>query len=198
MRLAIMQPYFFPYYGYFDLISKVDLFLFLTDVQYIRRGWINRNRIRSGQYITVPISHCHQSTKIKDIRIAGEWKSKVLSSLRSTYKKATLHTLYKLIERQTGSNLSSVLQQTIIETASFLGINTKFEEAEPTPGRGKELISNLCRKYGATTYVNLPGGRELYNKFDIDIEFVDTVPDYSILDFCLRDTVPSPTSAQHD
>lgn len=73
MKTAIMQPYFFPYVGYFELIKYVDNFVFLSNVQYVKRRWINRNKIRSAnknfQYITIPIKNCQQKTLIENIEI---------------------------------------------------------------------------------------------------------------------------------
>ena len=67
MKIAIMQPYFFPYLGYFQLIRNVDKFVVYDDVQYMQRGWINRNRILMGDktpYIILPVSKDSRSKKI--------------------------------------------------------------------------------------------------------------------------------------
>jgi hypothetical protein len=87
MKLAIMQPYFFPYAGYFQLMKNVDLFVFLDDVQYIRRGWINRNKINKNTptYITVPINKAPQSAKINEISICHGWVDNHLKSFIHVY-----------------------------------------------------------------------------------------------------------------
>ena len=93
MRLGIMQPYFFPYIGYISLIKNVDKFILLDDVQFIRHGWIERNRILKPtggwQYISVPLEKHGQKIAIKDIKInnSQQWKSKIISQL-TYYKKA--------------------------------------------------------------------------------------------------------------
>ena len=94
MKLALMQPYFFPYLGYFDIINSVDKWVVFDNAQYIRRGWIHRNRIlhpRKGwQYIVVPIKKHSHKTVIKDIMIDNEqnWKRKIIRKLQHYKKKA--------------------------------------------------------------------------------------------------------------
>ena len=96
MKLAIMQPYFFPYIGYFQLIHAVDKFILLDDVQYIRHGWVNRNRVlKHGgglQYIIVPLKKHKRSTKIKNIETiaSNDWKQTILNQL-THYKKTAPH-----------------------------------------------------------------------------------------------------------
>ena len=92
MKVAIMQPYFFPYIGYFSLIKNTDHFVFFDTPQYIRKGWINRNRIIGGGgkdiYFTVPIVKAPQDTAIRDIKIdtGSNWQEKMRGQL-SIYKK---------------------------------------------------------------------------------------------------------------
>ena len=82
MKVAIMQPYFFPYIGYFQLINAVDKFIIYDDVNYINRGWINRNQVLINgkeSYITVPLKDASQNKLIKDITISIEtnWQEKM-------------------------------------------------------------------------------------------------------------------------
>lgn len=87
MKLAIMQPYFVPYIGYWQLIHAVDTFVLFDDVQFIRRGWVNRNRVlKHGggwQYITVPLRKHSLNQLIKDIYVHGNkaWKKQILRQL---------------------------------------------------------------------------------------------------------------------
>ena len=94
MRIAIMQPYFFPYIGYFQLISAVDIFVVYDDVNYINKGWINRNHILvNGQakLITIPLIQASQNKHISEIELFGDlkWKDKLLKTIEFNYKKAS-------------------------------------------------------------------------------------------------------------
>ena len=92
-----MQPYFLPYQGYFSLIKEVDLFILLDDVQFIRHGWIERNRIlkpqESWQYIKVPLVKHPRETKIKDIKISynEDWRKKMLAQIGHYKKRAPFY-----------------------------------------------------------------------------------------------------------
>ena len=169
MRIAIMQPYFFPYIGYFELMKAVDVFVFLTTVQYIRRGWVNRNRIRTQdgwRYITVPVQHQPRETLICDTLIDHnqEWLLKMLNTLESTYKKAAQHPLFESLARERSLLLSPMLIRTLKATASYLKITPEFIESWKVDKKGQAMILSICRTLGATTYVNLSGGRELYDE----------------------------------
>ena len=93
MKLAIMQPYIFPYIGYFQLINAVDKFVIRDDVNFIMRGWINRNRILvndSDSLFSIPVEKASQNTLtsdcvLADLRVTG----KLLKSIEHYYKKAT-------------------------------------------------------------------------------------------------------------
>ena len=97
MKIGIMQPYFFPYLGYFSLIKHTDRFILLDDVQFINHGWIERNRIlkpqEGWQYISVPLMKHSRDTKIKDITIRDEsdWKCKIFAQLEHYKKKANYY-----------------------------------------------------------------------------------------------------------
>lgn len=94
MKLGIMQPYFFPYLGYFDIINRVDKWIVFDTAQYIRHGWVNRNRIlhpkEGWQYIIVPLKKHAWETAIKDVKIANEqnWKRRIIGQLQHYKKKA--------------------------------------------------------------------------------------------------------------
>jgi hypothetical protein len=95
MKLAIMQPYIFPYIGYFQLIKAVDKFVIYDDVNFINRGWINRNRILvngKDSLFTIPLKEASQNKLINDIDVNWDdaWKSKWLKTLEQSYKKAPI------------------------------------------------------------------------------------------------------------
>ena len=104
MKVAIMQPYFFPYIGYFQLIHAVDTFILFDDVQYIRHGWINRNRILKPvfghQYIIAPLAKHQQKSLIKEISVIEgvAWKVKILLQIEHYKKKAPFLNSERLLQ----------------------------------------------------------------------------------------------------
>ena len=132
MKLGIMQPYFFPYLGYFDLINYSDRWIIFDEVQYIRHGWMNRNRIHHPKegclYIIVPIIKHARCTIIKDIAISDDpkWKSKILGQLNHYKKNAPyFKETYSFVEdclsinEKTLSRFNSLILE---KTCSRLGI----------------------------------------------------------------------------
>ena len=191
MKLGIMQPYLFPYIGYFSLISKVDKFVFLDDVNYIKRGWINRNRlIFSGQvsYFTVPLESASQNKLISEIKIHQNsvWQKKLKKTLFESYKKAPFYkkvsSIFEEVLFAEEQSLSEVTKASIILTAQYLGISNSFVLSsslyQNTSILGQDRILDICLKESAKEYWNLPGGKELYSieKFKqnkIALEFVE-------------------------
>ena len=180
MRVAIMQPYFFPYLGYFDLLNSVDLFLVYDTVQYIRRGWIHRNRIlhqreKGWQYIIVPTEPASQKTPIQDIRISNTvpWQARILDQM-GHYKKTAPHA-ERIMDFTKDCFASeetflSVLNVKLLERcAELLNINFQYQVCSSLNidldmgCSAEERILHLCEFLGAKEYVNLPGGVELYD-----------------------------------
>jgi hypothetical protein len=177
MKLAIMQPYFLPYIGYFQLMAAVDRFVLLDDVNYINRGWINRNRIPSGtgaRWMTLPLVGASQNKFIRDIEILPDdgWKQGLGQIVRNTYANAPeAVTICPMVHRwlalATG-NLSTFLHLCLQEVAAYLGLSTHIISTSsiyPKNGlKGQQRILDICLREEATTYVNLPGGVELYDR----------------------------------
>lgn len=92
MKIAVMQPYLFPYIGYFQLLNAVDMFVVFDDVNFIKKGWINRNNIlvnRQKYLFTVPLKDASQNKLIKEVQIADDgWQEKFLKTVAQSYKKA--------------------------------------------------------------------------------------------------------------
>src|SRR5688572_17972704 len=105
MKVAIMQPYFAPYIGYFQLIHSVDKFIIYDDVNFIKKGWINRNNILAGgkaQLFTIPLVAASQNKLINELEISGEgnWRHKLKSSIEHSYRKAPqFQHVFPLIEK---------------------------------------------------------------------------------------------------
>lgn len=197
-----MQPYFYPYIGYFELMSAVDVFVLFSDVQYQRRGWINRNRIR-GKYLTVPVQKSPQDTKISEIRIctSKSWKTRHLATLSHTFgKQALFHPLFQHYQSLPDHGyLSVLLKATLDQTAKHLQIDTPLIEVATNPIQDEQLSSGekkligICKEFGADTCVNASGGVKLYSqesfrRHGINLEFMPPTnyPNKnSILELCL-------------
>jgi hypothetical protein len=216
MKLAIMQPYFFPYIGYWQLINAVDRFVIYDDVNYINRGWINRNRILingAPAYITVPLSQVSQNKKICDISLHTPplWREKLVKMIETTYRKAPCFSeVYPLIEkliRYKADTLSDYLAHQLQALAVFMGIKTEFIVTsrcyENSHLSGQARILDICKREGATTYINLQGGQSLYDidtfrTAGIDLRFIvmrsvpykqrtaDFIPYLSIIDVLME------------
>jgi WbqC-like protein len=190
MKLAIMQPYFFPYIGYWQLIHAVDRFVIYDDVNFIKRGWVNRNRILiNGQptHITASIVKASQNKRICDLSLDPwpVWKNKMIKSIEMAYRKAPyfseVYPLIKKLVHQETDNLSTYLSSQLKVIASFMGINAEFVVAsrsyEDNDLSGQARILDICKREGATTYINLQGGQALYERTlftqcGIDLKFL--------------------------
>lgn len=178
MKLAIMQPYFFPYLGYFSIIKCTDKFVFLDEVQYIRHGWIERNRILKKDgfiYIQVPIHKHSRETLIKDILIRNDnWKRKILDQI-VFYKSMAKNywSVRKLLERIFSESFNSITEQNafiIKEICNYLGIDFQFEISSKLniPYEGIEEPDDWALQISlflnAEEYYNPIGGMKLFNK----------------------------------
>lgn len=177
MKLGIMQPYFLPYIGYFQLINAVDKFVILDDVNYINRGWINRNRFLVNgkmQLFTVPLIEASQNKLICEIDIVEDlkWKEKLLKTIAFSYKKALYYKeVYPLLETiilHEENNLSKYIYNSLLKICGYIGIHTDFEETSMKYKNGhlkaENKIIDICVQEGVDMYINPIGGTELYNK----------------------------------
>lgn len=186
--LAINQPYFFPYIGYFQLIHASDKFISLEDVSYINRGWINRNRIlinSSASYVTIPIDSASQNRKINETLTFPDnsWKDHLLKKLRISYSRAPFYSVcYKLVRNSLDQGtrlISDIALQSILEVCNYIGLRRQFSKSKGFEElRGEDRIIQLCKAESADAYVNLPGGREIYHKQKfmqegLDLRFIE-------------------------
>ncbi len=183
MRIGIMQPYFFPYIGYWQLISAVDKYVVFDDVNFINRGWINRNRIlinNSEAYFNVPIIGASQNKLIMDINVRNDDKeiNTNLKRISMSYKKTPyFEETYPLIEEILTSKIPTLGNYNyylIQKVCNHLDINTNIvlssEINKNNDLKGEEKIINICKIMGADIYINAVGGRELYHKDRFDKE----------------------------
>lgn len=177
MKLAIMQPYFFPYIGYFQLINAVDKFVLLDDVNYIKKGWINRNRIlvSNMEYLfTIPVKDASQNKRINEIFLVEEdiWKTKLLKTLEASYKKAPFYnvtiSMIKNLINSNEKNLSKYIFNSLEQLNSYLGITTKIISSTSVYKnsclKGQNRIIDICRKENTDVYINAIGGMSLYSR----------------------------------
>ncbi len=179
MKLGLMQPYFLPYLGYFDLIRQTDEWVFFDTAQYIRRGWVNRNRLtKQGggwAYITVPVQHAPLQTAINKILTddSQPWPSRILAQFdvlrgSSPFHKPVRAILAAAIEM----SFTSIAELNIRLTAAYcayLGLPLRMRRLSELP-LGQMSVSEpgdwalrLCLELGADGYLNPPGGRDLYD-----------------------------------
>ena len=177
MRLAIMQPYFFPYIGYFQLINAVNKFVFYDDVNYIKGGWINRNNILvNGEkiYITLNLKESSSFKKINQIYIIGKTE-KLKKTIKQSYSKAPyFDQVFPVIEEiilyiNNSSLISEIAIISVIKTSEYLGLKTVFEISSDKYYETKSLekserLIKICKLNNTDTYINSIGGKELYKK----------------------------------
>lgn len=179
MTIAIMQPYLFPYIGYFQLIEAVDRFIVYDDVAYIKHGWINRNRILlNGEafVFTVPIKDASSYRLIRDTDINVQlflgWKNKFLKSIDHAYQKAPFFSPVRnlIIDSLEAENpsIAHLGIRSLQQVCQYLGIQTQIIESSTVYQnealKAEERIVDICRQEGATEYINVSGGMELYEK----------------------------------
>ena len=174
MRLGIMQPYFFPYLGYWQLLANVDKYVVYDDVTYIKGGWINRNNfLINGQknLLTMRLEKASSYTLIKDIAIKDDFV-KFLKTIEMGYKKAPffedIFRLLKDICQCPDKKLGQFLFNSHIKICEYLGIDTELILSSSfdkhTELKGKDKVISICKQLGADEYINAIGGQELYDK----------------------------------
>ena len=175
MKLAIMQPYLFPYIGYFQMIYSVDKFVFLDDVNFIKGGWINRNNILINNKITLftlPLKNASPHKKIFEIEVVdNKFNEKFLKSITMAYKKApyflpAISLIQNILDKK-NTTISNIAKTSIIEISKYLSINTKMELSstiyQNQQLRGEERIIDICKIESCSDYINLPGGIDIYD-----------------------------------
>lgn len=180
MTLGIMQPYLFPYIGYFQLLAAVDRFVVYDDVTFIKQGWINRNRMLingDAAFFTVPLAHKSSTVTIRDTAISDapeheKWAEKLLKSFDNTYRRAPeFARTFPLVERvltATSSKVAEMAVESIRAVAERLDIRTSIVETSSVYGNadlhGEDRVLAICLAEQANRYVNPSGGRELYSR----------------------------------
>lgn len=193
MKVAVMQPYFFPYIGYFQLIAAVDLFIVYDNVKYTKKGWINRNRmLQNGKDVmfSLPLKSDSDYLDVCQRELSTDFnRDKLLNQFKGAYRHALyFEQTYPLIEetvRHENSNLFRFLQHSIVKTCEHLGITTEIKASSSISIdhnlKNQDKVLALCEAGGASTYVNASGGAELYSKETfrekgVDLKFIQSKP----------------------
>tara|TARA_Y100000389_G_scaffold152542_1_gene152571 strand:+ start:369 stop:1058 length:690 start_codon:yes stop_codon:yes gene_type:complete len=189
MKIAIMQPYLLPYIGYWQLINTVDRFIIFDDVNYINKGYINRNKILvegKPYQFTLELVGASQNKLINEIQI-GKNSNKILKTIELNYKKSLyFKNVFPLIEdifNQEDNNLAKFIGYSLKKITDYLEIDVSFayssEIVKNNDLKNQDKIINICEKLNAKEYINLMGGLDLYDKEifrskNIRLSFIET------------------------
>lgn len=183
MKVAIMQPYFFPYIWYWQLINSVDTFVIYDDVNYIKQWYINRNFILINNKKNLFSLQLIWSSSNKKINEINTWnnKNKLIKTIKNTYKNApyyndTINLIEEIIWYEE-INLWKYLWNLIIKISNYLDIKTNFlysSEIEKNNNlKWKDKVIEICNKLNAKTYINSIWWKELYNSNDFLIKWIN-------------------------
>jgi WbqC-like protein family len=193
VTIGIMQPYFLPYIGYWQLLAAVDRFVVYDNIKYTKKGWINRNqflRNDAAAFFTLPLKKGPDSLHIAQRMIADDFDpAALLNPIASSYRKAPFFdSAFPLIESIVTAaprNLFEFLLNSLLATAAFLDIRTPVVVSSAVPVdhslKSEHRVLAVCRALGATRYVNAIGGRELYSaqtfkRDGIELKFIQSRP----------------------
>ena len=193
MRLAIMQPYFFPYIGYFQLIAAVDQFIVYDNIKYTKKGWINRNRmLKNGkdEMFSLPLKSDSDYLDVCKRELAADFnRDKLLNQIKSAYRRAPYFAqtfpVVEQIVRYEDANLFCFLHHSIVKTCEHLEIKTEIKISSSLAIdhglKSQDKVLSLCEAVGASTYVNAIGGKELYSKETfrekgLELKFIQSKP----------------------
>jgi len=178
MKIGIMQPYIFPYIGYFQLMNVVDEFVIYDNIEFTKKGWINRNRILINDkdaYITFPLKKDSDYLTIKERSMAETWpeeRKKMLNRITESYRKApnfeVVFSLTKQIILYDENNLFDFILNSLLLIKEFLDIKTELYTSSSLPIehglRAEKKVIEICKSRNAQTYINPIGGIGLYDK----------------------------------
>jgi len=176
MKIGIMQPYFFPYIGYFQLIKSVDVFIVYDNIKYTKKGWINRNRMlqngKDGMF-SLPLKNDADHLDVRERELAADFnRDKLLNKFKDAYRRAPYFeqtfTLIESIVRYEDKNLFSFLHNSIVAICKYLVIDTKVQVSSEIAIdhclKNQDRVIALCEALRASIYVNAIGGMGLYSE----------------------------------
>lgn len=173
-----MQPYFFPYIGYFQLMNMVDEFVIYDNIEYSKKGWINRNRILvngKDTYLTLPLKKDSDFLNVRNRYLSDIWlseKMKMLNKLTESYRKSpNFNLVYPIIEKcilLEQTNLFEFILNSLKVIQEYLDINTPVTVSSEIPIdhklKSEKRVIAMCKAIKAKTYINSIGGIQLYRK----------------------------------
>lgn len=178
-NLALMQPYIFPYPGYFQLIAAVDKFVLYDDVSFIKGGWINRNAIlinNERQLFSVPLKKASSFSLINETGVNQDlyrnWKMKFLKTVEHAYAKAPyFYDIYPLVAAVFADDcglISHLATESIASVCQYLDVTTEIKQTSTDYDnkhlKGQERVLDICKREGTATYINAIGGLDLYSQ----------------------------------
>lgn len=177
MTIAIMQPYFFPYLGYWQMFHAVDKFVILDDVNYIKRGYINSNAIlidgRANKF-TIPLEKASQNKLINESKLVEDtfWKNQLLRKVEMAYKKSPCFSeffpVFKEIVQYDETDLVKYLKNSFVRVKEYLGLDTEIlvssEIEKDNSLKAEERIIEICKCLKTDVYINAIGGQALYHR----------------------------------
>lgn len=189
MKIAIMQPYFLPYIGYFQLINAVDIFVVYDNIKYTKKGWINRNRLLQNgidAMFSLPLKSDSDSLNVCQRELSSDFNpDKLLNQFRGNYSKAPYYqetiSLVEKIFRYEERNLFQYTLHSIQAICSHLDIKTELKISSHIPIdhslKAQDKVLALSKACGASMYINPIGGTELYSasvfaSHDINLKFL--------------------------
>ncbi|MFA6984117.1 MAG: WbqC family protein [Sedimentibacter sp.] len=196
MKIAIMQPYFLPYIGYYQMIKIVDKFVVYDNIEFTKKGWIHRNRmLQNGKdvYFTLPLKRDSDYLDINERSISDSFKTeknKMLNRVKSNYQKAPyFKNFYPIVEdifNYNNTNLFKFIFNSIKQINSFLNIDTEILVSSTLGEDLRQLKSTvkvieINKRLKSTQYINAIGGRELYSReifssHNIKLQFIQSKP----------------------
>lgn len=179
--VAIMQPYFLPYMGYWQLINATDEFVVYDNIQYTKKGWINRNRfLQNGkdEIFSLPLKSDSDFLDVADRDLSPAFdREKLVRQLQGAYRKAPYYAenfpVIEAIIRHPENNLSAYINHSIETLCGYLGINTKITksseiEIDHKSLKGQDKVISICKALDAQEYINPIGGLDLYDRAEFE------------------------------
>ena len=195
MKVAIMQPYFFPYIGYFQLINAVDVFVIYDSIEFSKKGWINRNRIlvNNKDYVfTLPLKKDSDFLNVDKRFLSDNWNSdkiKLLNKIKEAYRKAPFYDDVIVILEDAlnyeDNNLFGFIKNSLIKALDYLEIKTKIIQSSEVDFdnslKNQDKVIAICNALKVKSYINPIGGLELYDKevfkaSGIELQFLKANP----------------------